>query len=218
MRDAIAFLDRCRFRLPPFAFWTPDQWKATGHEADEIRKNGLGWDITDFGAGQFEKVGLFLFTLRNGDPADPDGLKTYCEKIMIVQPDQVTPMHFHWGKAEDIINRGGGNLLVELFNATKDEKGLAETPVLVRTDGVEQTLDPGAVLRLQPGESVTLTPHLYHKFWGETDKGPVLVGEVSKVNDDSADNRFYEPVGRFPDIVEDEPPLHFLCNEYPPAP
>ena len=47
--------------------------------------------------------------------------------------------------------------------------------------------------------------------------GPVLLGEVSQVNDDNTDNRFYEPVGRFPAIEEDEPPYRLLCGEYPPA-
>lgn len=28
----------------------------------------LGWDITDFGSSQFEKIGLSLFTIRNGNP------------------------------------------------------------------------------------------------------------------------------------------------------
>ena len=42
-------------------------------------------------------------------------------------------------------------------------------------------------------------------------------GEVSMCNDDNCDNRFYEPLGRFPTIEEDEPPYRLLCNEYPPA-
>jgi D-lyxose ketol-isomerase len=46
----------------------------------------------------------------------------------------------------------------------------------------------------------------------------VLVGEVSTINDDRIDNRFNPPVGRFPEIEEDEPPLYLLCTEYPPAP
>ena len=33
------------------------------------------------------------------------------------------------------------------------------------------------------------------------------------VNDDTKDNRFYKPVGRFPEIEEDEPPIHLLGNE-----
>jgi hypothetical protein len=42
-----------------------------------------------------------------------------------------------------------------------------------------------------------------------------MVGEVSKVNDDANDNRFYKPTGRFPAIEEDEKPFRLLCNEYP---
>ena len=44
-----------------------------------------------------------------------------------------------------------------------------------------------------------------------------MVGEVSDVNDDRADNRFYEEVGRFPEIVEDQEPRYYLCTEYPPS-
>ena len=42
----------------------------------------------------------------------------------------------------------------------------------------------------------------------------MLVGEVSLVNDDDTDNRFLEPVGRFPAIEEDEPPLYLLTQDY----
>ena len=39
----------------------------------------------------------------------------------------------------------------------------------------------------------------------------------SQCNDDETDNRFYEKVGRFPEIEEDEAPYRLLCNEYPNA-
>ena len=68
--------------------------------------------------------------------------------------------------------------------------------------------------KLEPGQSITLTPGLYHRFWGEEGSGTVIVGEVSMCNDDANDNRFYDKVGRFPEIEEDEAPLHLLCNEY----
>ena len=125
-------------------------------------------------------------------------------------------MHFHWAKMEDIINRGGGNLLIELHNAGEDEK-LAKTEVAVSTDGVERRLPAGSIVRLTPGESITLTQRLYHKFWGEPGKGKVLVGEVSAMNDDTADNRFLDPLGRFPAITENEAPFRLLCSEYPAA-
>ncbi len=135
---------------------------------------------------------------------------------MVVREEQVTPMHFHFQKMEDIINRGGGNLLIEVYNATEDDQ-LADTPVVVSRDGCRDEVAAGTILRLEPGQSITLPVRQYHRFWGEAGRGTVLVGEVSKVNDDNVDNRFYEPVGRFPEITEDEAPLYLLCNEYPQA-
>jgi D-lyxose ketol-isomerase len=212
--DADAFLKEHHFFLPPFAYWTPEDWSAKGAEVREIVDRGLGWDVTDFGLGDYEKRGLFLFTIRNGNP---ENLKTgqgkiYAEKVLIVDVDQVTPMHFHWVKMEDIINRGGGRLAIQLYNSTSDGL-LADSDVSVSLDGVMRTVPAGDVVVLRPGESITLPPGLYHKFWGEQER--VLVGEVSMVNDDHADNRFYEPMGRFPDIEEDEPPLYLLVGDYP---
>ncbi len=212
------FIAECGFNMPPFAFWSPGDWAGKGHECDEIRKNMLGWDITDFGLRDFCKVGLAIFTLRNGNYGDPDDPKPYAEKLLIAQEGQVTPTHFHWKKMEDIINRAGGNLVMELNASTADEALDRETPVLVSTDGVVCTVEAGGRLVLQPGDSITLAQGMYHKFWAEAGSGPVLIGEVSAVNDDTADNRFVDEVGRFPQIEGDEPPLHYLCNEYPPAP
>ncbi|MDD5678146.1 MAG: D-lyxose/D-mannose family sugar isomerase [Kiritimatiellae bacterium] len=213
MQSADEFIRRHGFFLPSFAYWTPDQWRTRGRECAEIVRNQLGWDITDFGSGDFDKVGLFLFTIRNGSPANWKSLKgkLYAEKIMVVQDKQITPMHFHWTKSEDIINRGGGKLAIQLYNSTPDDR-LADTPVKISTDGVLRTVKAGDVVHLDPGESITLTTRLYHKFWGAG--GKVLVGEVSLVNDDKTDNRFHEPVGRFPKIEEDEPPLYLLYTDY----
>ena len=72
-------------------------------------------------------------------------------------------------------------------------------------------------MRLTPGMSISIPPRLYHDFEVEPGTGPVLIGEVSAVNDDQSDNRFLPPVGRFPSIEEDEPPYRLLCTEYPPA-
>jgi D-lyxose ketol-isomerase len=213
MADADRFLGEHRFLLPPFAYWKPDEWSAKSAQAREIIECGMGWDITDFGRGDYASCGLFLFTLRNGRPENLKAGrgKVYAEKVLIVGEGQVTPMHFHWIKTEDIINRGGGKLAVKLYNST-EEGGLADTPIHVRLDGVERALPAGETVRLAPGESITLTPGLYHEFWGE--EGRVLVGEVSSVNDDHTDNHFHEPVGRFPTIEEDVPPLYLLVGDY----
>ena len=214
MQDADNFIRGRGFHLPPFAYWTPDQWRAKGTEATAITAHGLGWDITDFGMGDYNRYGLFLFTLRNGAPENlrSGKGKVYAEKIMVVGEGQITPLHFHWIKTEDIINRGGGNLVIQLYNATNEE-GLATTDVTVTTDDVARTVPAGGKVILQPGESITLEPYCYHAFWGAD--GPVLVGEVSTVNDDASDNRFYEPIGRFPQIEEDELPRHLLVGDYP---
>jgi D-lyxose ketol-isomerase len=132
---------------------------------------------------------------------------------MIVEENQVTPMHFHQSKMEDIINRGGGNLMIQLY-PSNEEGRFAEHPFRVSLDGMEKTFHPGATVRLEPGESITLTRGLYHMFYGEPGHGKVLVGEVSAVNDDHTDNRFFNPVGRFPEIVEDVQPLHLLVGDY----
>jgi D-lyxose ketol-isomerase len=212
--EATLLFKKYNFLLPPFAYWTPEEWEAKGTQVDEIRECMLGWDVTDFGSNDFQSMGLLLFTLRNGSCNDRRYPKPYGEKILIVDEGQVTPMHFHWSKIEDIINRGGGNLILKLYNATADE-GLADTTVSVTVDGCLCTVPAGEDIIIHPGESICLTSGLYHTFWGEPGSGKVLVGEVSCVNDDTTDNRFLEPIGRFPQIEEDEPPRNLLVGEYP---
>lgn len=209
--NAKEFLEEHKFHLPPWAYWSLNDWKENKGNAVEVTDHMLGWDITDFGSGDFYQRGLFLFTLRNGK-FNVDK-KPYAEKIMIVQEEQETPMHFHWSKMEDIINRGGGNLVIEVYNATPEEE-LSGTPVYLKTDSIKRTVPAGGKIILKPGESVCFEQRIYHRFYGEPGKGTVLVGEVSMVNDDTTDNRFYEPVGRFPTIEEDTEPLHLLVSDY----
>ena len=214
LRDAVAFIGEMKFLLPPFAYWTPEEWENKGHEYDEIRDNMLGWDITDFGHGDYRNLGLLMFTIRNGNFDNAKYVKPYAEKLLIVEEGQVTPYHFHWSKMEDIINRGGGDLLVKVYNSDKDGE-FADTDVDIYMDGRHFTVPAGEVVRVRPGESISLQTGMYHKFWAEG--GKTLLGEVSKVNDDRVDNRFHEKMGRFPEIEEDEPALYLLCNEYPEA-
>ncbi|MDR0838780.1 MAG: D-lyxose/D-mannose family sugar isomerase [Oscillospiraceae bacterium] len=211
--DADAFIAEMGFALPPFAHFTPERWRDLGAQYDEIRDNMLGWDVTDYGHGSFPDIGLTLFTLRNGSLTDARYTKKYAEKLLISGENQVCPMHFHFSKTEDIINRGGGTLLMELWKSAPDGEKSAE-PFSVSFDGERRNIAAGAVVELRPGMSVTLEPYVYHAFWAQPGRGRVLIGEVSSVNDDNTDNRFYEPQGRFPTIEEDEEPVWLLCNEY----
>jgi D-lyxose ketol-isomerase len=215
--EADAFFAQNGFLLPPFAHWSPDVWRHRRSEAAELRVTRLGWDVTDFHSGNFQSVGLTLFTLRNGSAAAPRPAKTYAEKIMFVRNGQVTPFHYHVCKTEDIINRGGkgtGRLALQLYNSDENG-GFAQTPISVLCDGIERRLDPGATITLGPGESITLTPRLYHTFYAV--EADCLVGEVSSLNDDATDNYFKDPLPRYPAIDEDEPPIRLLCTEYPAA-
>lgn len=208
------FIRSFGYVLPPFADLTPDEMKARRSQIDGIVRARLGWDITDYGKGDFDRLGLFLFTVRNGDQAD---LKKgrgmlYAEKIMISRRDQISPMHRHVVKAEDIINRGGGTLCIKLFASAPDGAIDEAAPVSVPTDGIVRALPAGDVLKLSPGESVTLMPGVWHAFWGEGKD--VLIGEVSTVNDDLTDNIFAEPIARFSDVEEDEAPVRLLVSDY----
>ena len=212
MREALAFMEGFGVRLPPFAHWSPEEMRARATPG--LTAARLGWDITDYGAGRFDEMGLFLFTTRNGRPenlARSRGV-TYAEKVMISRAGQLSPVHTHVTKTEDIINRSGGTLVVELFASAEDGRLDEHADIEVMSDAHAVILPAGGRLRLAPGASVTLEPGQWHAFWGED--GDVLIGEVSTVNDDLTDNVFRDPIGRFSDIEEDEAPWRLLVSDY----
>ncbi|MGE6784593.1 D-lyxose/D-mannose family sugar isomerase [Ensifer adhaerens] len=213
--ESDAFMKSFGFTLPPFAYWSPEQLKARiASDSPAIFDARLGWDITDYGKGRFDQFGLVLFTLRNGNAANlgtGQGM-VYAEKLMITAKDQVNPLHRHAVKTEDIINRGGGALVLQMYNSKADGSVDEESDVVVATDARLRTLKAGELLKLKAGESVTLLPGNWHAFWAEG--ADVLMGEVSTVNDDLTDNYFREPVGRFSAIEEDAEPTHLLVSDY----
>lgn len=214
MAEADEMIRSFGFVLPPFAYWTPEEFKANAGQARALIDARCGWDITDYGAGRFDEMGLFLFTLRNGRLADLQrgGGMCYAEKLLISRQDQLSPMHTHVIKAEDIINRGGATMVIELFGSDDEGNFAEDRGGVVLCDGIERPFEPGEKLKFAPGESVTLMPGDWHAFWGEG--GDVLIGEVSTVNDDETDNIFREPIGRFAEIEEDEAPTHLLVSDY----
>ncbi len=216
LKDMEQMIQTCGFSLPPFCSFTPEEWREKGHDYDEIRDNMLGWDITDFGLGDFGRLGFSLITLRNGNVKQKKYTKTYAEKLLFLKEGQSAAMHFHWTKMEDIINRGGGNVQIRVYESDADG-GFSDSDITVNCDGRSYMVSAGTVVTLRPGESITIYPYLYHDFHVEPHSGPVLLGEVSMCNDDQEDNRFYHSIGRFPKLEEDEPPYRLLCNEYPEA-
>lgn len=212
IQEADAFIRSHGYSLPPFAYFSPEELRAADHE--QIKTRRMGWDITDYGEGAFDEMGLFLFTTRNGLNKDlgQKSAMLYAEKIMISRDNQLSPMHRHDIKVEDIINRGGGDLVLKLYMADASGGIDHDARVEVMCDGLPRSVEAGGLLKLKPGESVTLFPNNWHAFWGEG--GDVLIGEVSTVNDDMTDNIFAKPIGRFANVEEDEAPLHLLVSDY----
>ena len=212
--EADEFIKLNGYKLPPFAYFSPNEFVKYKTKCQNIFSTRLGWDITDYGENNFDELGLFLFTLRNGFMSDlKNGIgMCYAEKIMMSRQEQISPLHRHLFKTEDIINRGGANLAIQVFESDADGKIDRKAPVPIYRDGIAKTYKAGEIIQLTPGESVTLTPGNWHKFWG--DGGDVLIGEVSTVNDDLSDNIFEDPIGRFSKIEEDTDPLHLLVSDY----
>ena len=211
------YLQKNNIHLPEYAYWPLETWKANVDKLDTVRKVMLGWDITDYGLDDFEHIGAVLYTVRNGSINDKSVGVPFAEKYIILRSGQRLTNHYHVAKTEDIINRGGGNVLIRVYNSLPNEEIDYESDVTVHTDGRSYTVPAGSQIRLTPGESIHVQQYLYHDFTVEPGTGPVLLGEVSQCNDDSNDNRFNPPMGRFPAIEEDEAPYRLLCTEYPEA-
>ena len=209
---AIDLFEEYKYPLPHFAYMPPNELKEliNKEKNNEIFDCCLGWDVTDFGSGDFYKKGLLLFTVRNGK-VGTKYTKPYAEKLMVVEVGQVTPYHYHTYKQEDIINRGGGNLIIQAYNSDKNNEKL-NSDITVSIDGTEYTFKAGEKIIIEPGCSICLPQKLYHTFYGEGQT--TIVGEVSMVNDDNTDNCFYETLPRFSKIIEDDEPIHLLSQDY----
>ena len=71
IRESDKFIRSFGYVMPPFAYWSPEELKArTSSDSRAILDARLGWDITAYGQGKLDALGLFLFTTRNGNQAD----------------------------------------------------------------------------------------------------------------------------------------------------
>lgn len=158
------------------------------------------WDVTDFGLGSFESKGLVLINLANE--------AEYCEKLMYAKRNQLTPEHYHQKKKEDIICRVG-ELAVVLWT---DVNHSEIKTILVQINGEQKEVESGKELVLNAGERITIFPYQWHTFYPKSEE--CIIGEVSTANDDVNDNFFLDDqIGRYPEIIEDEPALIKLLSE-----
>jgi len=197
--------------LPTWAYWSVQDYKNNPKIRDYLKLHQMGWDVTDFGWGNFDQQGIALFCIRNGVQGDVND-KPYAEKLLFMKDGQEIPHHAHKVKLEDIINRGGGDLVLEFLEVDENKTELSND-ITVLVDGQEVIVKPHQPLVLKRGQSVTINRNVYHKFYAAKNSGMVMAGEVSQVNDDNSDNYFLQSVGRFSTIEEDEEPIHPLWNE-----
>ena len=172
-----------------------------------------GWDVTTFGDDDFSRTGAVLFTIRNGLPDGSCGCP-YAEKLILMREGQVLPNHYHAQKTEDIINRGGGILLIRVWNSRPDGSVDREGSVRILTDGMERFVPAGTAVEITRGNSMTIYPGLYHLFTPKPGCGDLIMGEVSSINDDRTDNYFEDARPRFIPVEEDCETTVLLCNEY----
>ena len=214
IRECIELVEARGLSFPGFAKWTPEDWEKIDEDQREIVDNMLGWDVSDFG-GNFAKTGLLIFTFRNGNFNNKETYpKPYAEKLLWVADGQTLPFHFHWSKMEDIINRGGGDLEITVYNSLEDGEFDKESDVHLTMDGKKVVVPAGGTILLKPGMSVTLCPGQYHQWIGVPGTGAVMLFEVSTTNDDTVDNRFHSAKSRIPEIEEDEPAEYLIFNDY----
>jgi D-lyxose ketol-isomerase len=214
LRWAKELLEKNNIKLPPFGYWTMEEWNSGTRNLDTIKEVMLGWDITDYGKDKFDELGAVLFTLRNGSLKDSRIGTPYAEKLIILKEGQRLPLHYHASKTEDIINRAAGVLAIKLYNSLENGAVDYESKVSVDMDGITYTFAAGEEIDIYPGSSITLRPYVYHLFWAKEGCGDLIIGEVSSINDDNTDNFNAEDVSRFSKVEEDEEILHPLCNEY----
>ena len=206
-------LKKNNIRLPLYAYWDMETWKAHRTELDTVKRVMLGWDITDFGTGDFSTVGAVLYTVRNGSINDKNVGVPFCEKYIVMRDGQRLTNHYHVAKTEDIINRAGGTLRLYLWKVDPATGKMTDEDVDVYMDGVLHTFKAGEEVLVEPGNSISLTPYIAHIF-GPKPGSDLVVGEVSSINDDNTDNYFLEECLRYTTIEDDEPMVCPLCNEY----
>lgn len=202
--------------LPDFARFAPDKSVFLDPSRTNLVKTMLGWDVTDFGSGDFTREGAVLFTVRNGSVHEAGVGTPYAEKYIFLKDgkEQEIPLHYHVEKTEDIINRAGGVFCCQLAARGEDGKPDFTKGVRVLRDGTYYDAAPGEIIEITTGNSITLEPGVYHRFFAKTGCGDLLIGEVSKINDDNTDNVFAKVSDRFCAVIEDEPRYRLLVNEY----
>lgn len=162
-------------------------------------------DVTDFGLGEFDQIGLVAHVLTN--------CPKYCSKWLVLQEGQFCPNHYHPSKQEDIACEAG-RIMIRLYgvaDVNQPPELFADRRMVIPGVLYNNTVfaggapEEGTEYILEAGMRIQLPPGLWHEFWAVD--GPALAVEVSTVNNDVGDNVFAdERIGRFVTEIEQDVP------------
>ena len=80
--EAKDMIDRYSWVLPKWGYWSKEEYNNNPNLKNYLKNHQMGWDVTDFGKGEFEKKGITLFCIRNGIQGNNDD-KPYAEKLLL---------------------------------------------------------------------------------------------------------------------------------------
>ncbi|MFP4381073.1 MAG: D-lyxose/D-mannose family sugar isomerase [Candidatus Sumerlaeia bacterium] len=218
---ALDVFEAHRFYLPKWAAWSPENWEHCGPEVAQIKACMLGWSVTDFDRDNFREQGFVTFIERNGivdemrEFAQRHSVqdKAYGERLGFIQKRQATAMLKHNISTKDIVNRGGGDLVVQIFLSTPDDELDEHNRIPTCINGIAYNIKAGGISRLAPGDGITIHAGVFHKFWAE--KAGCIVGEIYTSSPKKNEIFLLEPGEWYNRIEEDEDPLFLLNHEYP---
>jgi len=166
-----------------------------------------GLDVTDYGLGNFDTVGLVAYVLDNRRR------EGYAHKRLVLARNQICPNHYHWTKSETICCEDGQILITLGGQAVRHGAGWDERCRLVdvEVNNVPVHHDHGQIemgtvaITLNAGDAIFLPHGTWHEF--RAVGGFALAEEVSTFNDDDTDNVFSCPdILRFPPEIDQDVP------------
>ena len=151
--EGVVLFRKMGISLPPQAHWNLETWYEHRNLAEEMRKRSIGWDLTDFGSGDFSKIGMFNYTVSNGfidlttsKPAD----QPYSNKVKIVKEGQAYPTYYA-GFPTDLRNK-----LTSLTNQARNN-GLGMWQVDINANSVR-------IRNESDLEQLAMWPKLYRRL------------------------------------------------------
>ena len=221
IEEAMEEFGRKGFILPAWAYWDLKKWDENRELAEDIRKEELGWRVSDFNSGRFEAYGGGFFTLSNA-ALDSDGSRKDIDQMHSVKyiyrkGGQKAPLHFHWSKREEYLNYGDGITTIVLYNRASENEIDTKSPVEVKINHIWQAVAAGTPVEIPSASSIYIPRRTIHAYG--TKKGSTVAVETASRNNDNKDNHWVENddgrIGTYSEPVENLLTYHSMGRVFP---